>query len=115
IERYYPPALLNMIRTRGLRSNVYRYWGSLLLKDMLAVETKPEVRLLKRILHESFEKKDFEINAEYENYLATQCSAIKEYIFPLLLNYKIAEVVELKLYPISTMPPPQLGRFGASL
>ena len=114
-ERNYPPALLNLIRNRGLRSNVYRYWGSLFLKDMLAIETEPEVKLLKRILSASAENKDIGGMAEYEDYLATQCEAIKEYIAPLIRDYKIAEVVELKLYPLSTMPPPQLGRFGASL
>lgn len=114
-ERNYPPALLNLIRNRGLRSNVYRYWGSSLLKDMLAVETAPEVKLLKRILSGYAEKKDFGIMDEYEDYLAAQSGAIKEYLSPLIQNYKIAEVVELKLYPLSTMPPPQLGRFGASL
>lgn len=114
-ERNYPPALLNLIRNRGLRSNVYRYWGSLFLKDMLAVETEPEVKLLKRILSAFAENKDFGVMAVYEDYLAAQCEAVKAYIAPLIQDYKIAEVVELKLYPLSTMPPPQLGRFGASL
>ncbi|MDM5279839.1 hypothetical protein QUF95_20765 [Paenibacillus silvae] len=115
IERNFPPALLNLIRNRGLRSNVYRYWGSLLLKDMLAVETGPEVKLVKRILGASADHKADEVMAEYENYLASQCEAIREYLAPLVRNYDIAEVVELKLYPLSTMPPPQIGRFGASL
>ncbi|WP_405155217.1 hypothetical protein [Paenibacillus sp. FSL K6-0108] len=114
-ERNYPPALLNLIRNRGLRSNVYRYWGSMFLRDMLAIENGPEVKLLKRILSASVENMDFGVMAEYENHLATQCEAIKEYIAPLIQNFGIAEVVELKLYPLSTMPPPQIGRFGASL
>ena len=114
-ERNYPPALLNLIRNRGLRSNVYRYWGSLLLKDMLAVQTGPEVKLVKRILAASADNKADEVMAEYENHMASQCEAIREYIAPLIQNFDIAEVVELKLYPLSTMPPPQIGRFGASL
>lgn len=114
-ERNYPPALLNLIRNRGLRSNVYRYWGSMFLRDMLAIENGPEVKLLKRILSASVENMDFGVMAEYENHLATQCEAIKEYIALPIQNFGIAEVVELKLYPLSTMPPPQIGRFGASL
>lgn len=114
-ERNYPPALLNLIRNRGLRSNVYRYWGSLFLKDMLAVETGPEVKLLKRILSGFAENKDRGIMAEYEDYLAVQAEAIRDYLAPLIQRYKMAEVIELKLYPLATMPPPQLGRFGASL
>jgi len=114
-ERNYPPALLNLIRNRGLRSNVYRYWGSLLLKDMLAVQSEPEVKLVKRILSASADTKADEVMAEYESHLASQCEAIREYLAPLIQNFDIAEVVELKLYPLSTMPPPQIGRFGASL
>lgn len=114
-ERQYPPALLNLIRNRGLRSNVYRYWGSMFLKDMLAVETGPEVKLLKRILNGFVENKDAGMMAEYEDYLAAQGGAIKDYLAPLIQHYKMAEVIELKLYPLATMPPPQLGRFGASL
>ncbi|WP_062836278.1 hypothetical protein [Paenibacillus amylolyticus] len=114
-ERHYPPALLNLIRNRGLRSNVYRYWGSLFLRDMLALENGPEVKLLKRILSSSVEKRKFGVMDEYENHLSTQCESIKEYIAPLVQNFNIAEVIELKLYPLSTMPPPQIGRFGASL
>ncbi|WP_164779428.1 hypothetical protein [Paenibacillus kobensis] len=82
---------------------------------MLAVNTDPEVKLLKRILSASADNKDLGGMAEYENHLAVQCGAIKEYLVPLIQDYKIAEVIELKLYPLSTMPPPQLGRFGASL
>jgi hypothetical protein len=87
----------------------------MILRDQLSKESAPEIRLLKRVLGTIDIRYLYDALIESEEQVKGRISLIKDFLTQHIVECKISEVYDFRLFPIVTSPPPQLGRFGASI
>lgn len=114
VKEQYPKCIINLLsKVKDL--NAYRYWGSRFLYFETLQKDNFEMKLLNSVFTPSLSIYKWSLNKLKESHFITLVEDLKSLLNELQLKnlFRFSQI-NVKLIPLFTCPPPQLGRFGIS-